>query len=94
MCTHRSRDLQVNIYRIVPQEYVHVFLVCVNFANETRWYTNQEICIVDSSEVFLIFFVRKGMVMSGINYLRTSVKFVILFVEKRREIGWYATINE
>ena len=23
-------------------------VVCVYFANETRWYTNQEICTVDS----------------------------------------------
>ena len=68
-------------------------MVCVNFANETRWYTNQEMCTVDSSEVFNPF-IRKGMVMSGINDARTSVKFVALFVEKRRVIGWYAKINE
>ena len=43
---------------------------------------------------FLIFFIRKGMVMSGITYVRTGVKFVALFVEKRRVIGWYTKINE
>ena len=47
---------------------------------------------VDSSEVFNLFF--KGLVMSGITYVRTSVKFLALFVEKRRVIGWYAKINE
>ena len=40
------------------------------------------------SEVFNLY-IKKGMVMSGINYVRTSVKFVALFVEKRRVIGWY-----
>ena len=58
-------------------------LVCVNFANETRWYTNQEICTVDSSQAFKNFFIRKGMAMSGINYVRTGIKFVVLFAEKR-----------
>ena len=33
-------------------------LVCVNFANETRWYTNQEICTVDSSEVYNRFYLK------------------------------------
>ena len=44
-------------------------MVCVNFANETRWYTNQEICTVDSDQFFNVF-IRKGMVMSGINDVR------------------------
>ena len=61
-----------------------ISLVCLNFASETTWYTNQEICTIDhSSEIFFIFFIRNGMVMSGINYIRTRVKFVALFVEKR-----------
>jgi len=34
------------------------------------------------------------MVMSGIIYVRTSVKFVALFEKKRRVMGWYAKINE
>ena len=29
---------------------------CVNFANETRWYTNQEMCTVGSSEVYNLFY--------------------------------------
>ena len=33
-------------------------------------------------------FIRKGMVMSGINDV------VALFVEKRHVMGWYAKINE
>ena len=50
-------------------------VVCVNFANETRWYTNQEICTVDSSKHF-------NMVMSGRNDVGTGIKIVALFVEK------------
>ena len=52
-----------------------------------------EICTVDGSEILNNIFL-KGMVMSGITYVRTSVRFVALFVEKRRMIGWYAKINE
>ena len=51
-----------------------------------RWYTNQEICTVDSSQVFSLFknyFIRKGMVMSGINYIKTALEFMALFVERR-----------
>ena len=59
-------------------------VVCVNFANETRWYTNQEMCTVDSCQLFNVF-IRKGMVMSGINHVRTGIKTVALFVEKRRQ---------
>jgi len=70
-----------------------VSVVCVNFANETRWYTNQEICTVDTSQLFNTVFIRKGMVMSGINDVR-RIKIVALFVEKRHVIGWYAKINE
>ena len=32
--------------------------------------------------------------MSGINDVRTSVRFAALIVEKRRVVGWYAKINE
>ena len=34
------------------------------------------------------------MVMSGKNDVRTGIKIVTLFVEKRRVIGWYAKINK
>ena len=68
-------------------------VVCVNFANKTRWHTNQEICTVDSSQIQYVF-IRKGVVMSGINDVRTGIKIVVLFVEKRHVIGWYAKINE
>ena len=67
-------------------------VVCVNFANETRWYTNQEICTVDSSQFFNRFFIRKGMVMSGINDIRRCQNRCTVCGEKRR--GWYAKINE
>ena len=50
--------------------------------------------IVHIAVTFFIFFIRKGMVMSGINDVRTSVRFAALIVEKRRVVGWYAKINE
>ena len=56
-----------------------ISLVCVNFPNETRWYRNQEMYIVKE----LLLERGKGMVMSGINYVRTGVKFVALFVDSR-----------
>ena len=68
-------------------------VVSVNFVNETRSYINQEICKVDNSQLFNTVFIRKGMVMSGINEVR-RIKIVALFVEKRHVIGWYAKINE
>ena len=55
----RSRDVQVNIYRILPQENVRS-VVCINFANETRWYTNQEMCTVDSSQLFNMFLLKRA----------------------------------
>ena len=39
--------------------------------------------LVQQTAVNLLIFIRKGMVMSGINYIRTGIKFVALFVEKR-----------
>ena len=86
-----SRDLQLNIYRIYPRN-MFTSLVCVNFANETRWYTNQEMCTVDSSEVYNRLYQKgHGDVK---NKLRKNQQFVALFVEKRRVIGWHAKINE
>ena len=88
------------IYKLIFTESypinMFISLVCVNFASETRWYTNQEICTVDSSQVYSLF-IRKGMVMSGIKHVRAGIKFVALFVEETHVfvvIGWYAKINE
>ena len=47
------------IYWILPRK-IFTSLLCVNFANETRWYTNQEICTVHSSEVFNLFLLEKA----------------------------------
>ena len=60
-------------------------VVCVNFANETRWYTNQEICTVDSNQLFNMFFIRKGMVMSGINDFRRHQHCCTVCGEKTRD---------
>ena len=52
--THQKENVRrickKQVYICIPEEYVH-FLVYIEFANETRCYTNQEMCAVDSSQV-------------------------------------------
>ena len=61
----KSRDIQVNIYRTLPQEYIHFFGVC-KFRQQNLMVHKQEICTKESNQV-LVFFIRKGKVMSEIN---------------------------
>ena len=60
-------------------------VVCANFANETRWYTNHEICTVDSSQLFSMFYVLLEMVMSGINDVRRHQHCCTVCGEKTRD---------
>ena len=56
--THQKENVRrlckKQVYICIPQEYVY-FLGYIKFANETIWYTNQEICAVDSSQVLSLF---------------------------------------
>ena len=58
------------------------FLACINFANKTQWDTKKKFVQLITIK-FLVFFIRKGKVVSQINDMDHGLKFVALFVERR-----------